>query len=539
MKCIYLFCCILFVTQITAQCPTGDITLKTQLEVNQFPTNYPGCVNMNFSMTITEIYPADITSLAPLSGIVSIGGNLTVQGNDALPNLSGLSGLTSVNGNLKVADNDLMVSFSGLNGLTTVGGEFIVDANPAMATFTGLNSINSIGGQIQILSNNVLTSINGMSSLATLNGGLKIINNPLLENISGLNNITSIGGPTFIMNNNALSSMSALNGITSINGPMLIVNNPALTSVAGLEDVINIAGGLTINANNLLTDLSGINSLGSLGGSLTITNQPNLVSISTLSTLTSVGGMIKIENDPLLINLYGLENITSGISDVQLMNNGSLVGCAVQSICTYLNIPSNPATVYSNSGDCNTRDGILGVCAELISPVELVYFHGKYVQKHVLLEWKTESEFENAYFTIEHSVDGIHFSELSRMEGQLTTNTPHLYSYVDNTPRSGKNYYRLTAIDLQGNPTYSPVRLVELPDSKMVHMYPNPCKDWIYLTAIPDDAEIQILSMDGKMMYQSATYDGPISVSTIENGLYQIVINHQGSQQHIPLHILK
>jgi hypothetical protein len=48
------------------------------------------------------------------------------------------------------------------------------------------------------------------------------------------------------------------------------------------------------------------------------------------------------------------------------------------------------------------------------------------------------------------------------------------YTYLDTSPQSGKNYYRLKAVDNDLAFEYSPVVVAESKNDKQIAVYPNP-----------------------------------------------------------------
>ncbi len=93
-------------------------------------------------------------------------------------------------------------------------------------------------------------------------------------------------------------------------------------------------------------------------------------------------------------------------------------------------------------------------------PVELLYFRGAHKDNVNKLHWKTASELNNDYFTLEHSTDGLNWREISKVAGAGTTSTPLMYSYDHLHFEHIINYYRLTQTDFDGsNKVYIPVSI--------------------------------------------------------------------------------
>ncbi|MFT7557427.1 MAG: hypothetical protein ACI83D_000091, partial [Planctomycetota bacterium] len=68
----------------------------------------------------------------------------------------------------------------------------------------------------------------------------------------------------------------------------------------------------------------------------------------------------------------------------------------------------------------------------------------------VHLTWSTESEIQNDYFTLMHSVDGYDFEPVVIIDGAGTINEPRDYFFWD-AVGSGVHYYALWQTDLNGH----------------------------------------------------------------------------------------
>lgn len=91
-------------------------------------------------------------------------------------------------------------------------------------------------------------------------------------------------------------------------------------------------------------------------------------------------------------------------------------------------------------------------------PVELLSFTARYNGVNAVdLQWRTASEINNDYFTVERSSDAINFSPLIIRDG--AGNSSHVINYtdIDRSPLSGTSYYRLKQTDFNGTYTYSNV----------------------------------------------------------------------------------
>ncbi len=97
-----------------------------------------------------------------------------------------------------------------------------------------------------------------------------------------------------------------------------------------------------------------------------------------------------------------------------------------------------------------------------ILPIELLSFTAKAKHDVVETEWSTASESNNAFFTVERSVDAEHFEKVGRVEGAGNSNVKLDYTFNDDAPYQGVSYYRLRQTDFDGGRTYSVIRAVEI-----------------------------------------------------------------------------
>ena len=143
-------------------------------------------------------------------------------------------------------------------------------------------------------------------------------------------------------------------------------------------------------------------------------------------------------------------------------------------------------------------------------PVELVEFYVKYIDKSIELHWTTASEINNEGFEVERSIDGRNWELLDFVPGNGTTVEFQYYSYMDDHPVLGFNYYRLRQVDFDGAFEYSPVEVAIWQggsDSNELKLavLPNPATTWI-TAALPltikktDDIQFNIYDQIGRLV---------------------------------------
>lgn len=71
-------------------------------------------------------------------------------------------------------------------------------------------------------------------------------------------------------------------------------------------------------------------------------------------------------------------------------------------------------------------------------------------EQYVKLAWETSMEVQSKNFIVERSIDGIKFNVMSQIAASINSSTKKSYSYIDEKPFLGKNYYRLKFYDAAG-----------------------------------------------------------------------------------------
>jgi hypothetical protein len=164
-----------------------------------------------------------------------------------------------------------------------------------------------------------------------------------------------------------------------------------------------------------------------------------------------------------------------------------------------------------------------------VLPIGLVNFKATPDNSQVNLQWTTEMESNNNYFTVERSQDGVTFNDILQVPTQApggNSSTPLNYSGVDYHPYMGLSYYRLKQTDLSGNSSYTPIVPVNFAQKQNFAIYPNPSKGNLYVTGMDmntTSVQAQWFDMSGKLLVQVLTpvQGGAANLSVnLSNGIY-------------------
>ncbi len=172
-------------------------------------------------------------------------------------------------------------------------------------------------------------------------------------------------------------------------------------------------------------------------------------------------------------------------------------------------------------------------------PVTLLSFSATAKGQTNILNWTTVTELNNASFIIESSANGIDFTSMGEIKGAGTTSTPQYYTFLDNNPSKGINYYRLRQLDFDGKATFSKiVSLTNATDkTNTLKIYPSVTNHILTVDVqIELNATLFITdSMGRTVLSQSLDKTGftrmPLDVSAFSNGVYLLTIVSKSGQK--------
>jgi hypothetical protein len=161
-------------------------------------------------------------------------------------------------------------------------------------------------------------------------------------------------------------------------------------------------------------------------------------------------------------------------------------------------------------------------------PIELSKFRVQIAPNtSTLLSFTTATEKNNAYFAIERSSDGRAFTQIGEVKGAGTSLVQQDYTYTDEKPLRGINFYRLKQVDFDGQFTYSPVVSVVFGKVGNVVLYPTPTTSTMNVRleeAFQTEANWQVIDLMGRVVtegiFPAEQTDMQIPVGTLSEGNY-------------------
>jgi type IX secretion system substrate protein len=143
----------------------------------------------------------------------------------------------------------------------------------------------------------------------------------------------------------------------------------------------------------------------------------------------------------------------------------------------------------------------------------------------VALAWQVSAQIDNKGYYVEHSTDGSTWDELGFVQSAGTSKNSENYIYTDINPVAGSNYYRIKQVDMDGNASYSQIKMIALTGkNSQLSIWPNPAKDVVNVKydGNGNDARAMIFDQMGRMISSSVLHSGnnSVNVSNLSTGNY-------------------
>lgn len=409
--------------------------------------------------------------------------------------------------------NSSALNFTNGNQTVTMGGN--INTGPLTTSGSASFTLNpnagslGIGGDITVGGGNF--TINGGNGDITMSGALNINNGnfSLYDTLSVPGNIVANSG-----NNVQVfpeGRLIAQQNLTINSDESLIVGTnvapPPYADLIVFGDVNSLqSGDITVNQNGRVAIFGDINDDGQGGTFLQVQN----------------GGQMYVDGDI---------NFTGGGNTIINNNSSDPYGLYVNGD---INQSGGGSSTTGNVGDrsdmTDSNPDFEAWVGESIVPVELLYFSGKRENGVVVLSWRTASEQNNDFFSIERSLDGENFDLISKVDGFGTTKNVTDYSFSDFNSTNGMVYYRLCQTDFDGSMEMLKV-IVMGQDFSLVKVYPNPLgKDRLLkIQGAPVDSSYEIVDLTGKSMLVG-NLESELDLSSLKKGNYILTIQTRNSK---------
>jgi|GEM_PF-942321 len=223
----------------------------------------------------------------------------------------------------------------------------------------------------------------------------------------------------------------------------------------------------------------------------------------------------------------------NGVRLIQQFNisSGAVIGCDADADGIW---PDGSITVNPTGGTTalqitSTDAPIDGGSCFAILPVKLSSFA---VQKSGItsrISWTTSQEINSAAFVIERSANGSSWTTVGTVNAAGNSTVKLTYSFIDNAPAKGINFYRLKLVDADNRFSNSDIKSVLFSSADVVLITPNPASSFVNIYMSKNNnslTQIIVTDANGKMIERISTAEQTYQLKTsgYAKGLYIIKI---------------
>jgi hypothetical protein len=329
--------------------------------------------------------------------------------------------------------------------------------------------------------------------------------------------ITGFGNAYWDYNTNATASKTA-NGILQTFSPVAGGNRTNTGDGYSIIELI-IPAGVSNIAINLLCR---VNAAGEewwiddmeLIQQIQRPNNPIVTIPNSIDTTICFGDFINLAANSNIGTLEWFEQSSGGIA----IATGNSFTTPVLTQNTSYWVQSN------NSGCLSSRIQTNILIDGCFLPLELLDFYGRQNSNTVDLFWETANEINADYFVIEKSYDAIQWNEIGTVEAKGSYLYDLTYSFTDESPKNGNNYYRLKQYDNDGNYTIFHVINIETKKKNDTIIYHS--NGILWLKEIKDYSKYKLISLNGVVILEEKIISNNHSLETnhISSGLYFLLL---------------
>lgn len=182
----------------------------------------------------------------------------------------------------------------------------------------------------------------------------------------------------------------------------------------------------------------------------------------------------------------------------------------------------------------------------VVFPVELVGFNARQLEDKISLSWKTLSELNNNYFSIERSMDADNWNSIGEVQGNGTTSELQSYTFEDERPNWGTNYYRLKQVDFGGEFAYSTVLEINFISNGIssFQVYPNPGSNAVNVKFEEERGnyvKLEVFDTSGRLQLTSPVKKGinHIDTDNLAPGIYYFHMTQKNGLKEVEKFVKK
>lgn len=387
----------------------------------------------------TPIFLDEYTPAGVLVQSVALPIANVVGGNQAITT----SGAASADGLIKRSPNGSFVVIAGYNavpGVATIAGTTAASNNRIIATITNNKTINST----TLLGSSAFSGGNIRSAI-TLDGS-KFWSTGSNTGVV----FATLGGGTVT----TISTTATNNRAVNIYDGNIYSSNGSGSGTARLRMIT----GLPENTGNANNEISGFATSGTYADFIAFNRDPGVTGIDLVYVLNgnsvekfSFDGAVWTSRGTVVVgtNLSGITGRIDGANVIIFTTRSTELGTFTDNAAynatitgTYLQLATAPTNTAFRGVSLTPNDVAL--------PITLTEFAARQLNKNIQLRWSTGTESNTDRFEILRSGNNNQFELVGTVAAAGFSSKPLDYTWVDEFPLSGINYYKLRQVDIDG-----------------------------------------------------------------------------------------
>lgn len=541
------------VTAATTLFTTGTYSLTGYTEVFNGPVTFAGYgwTSIALTTTFTRTAGSNLQVLIIRTNGVAPATNTAPSFDCSLGNsAAGTSALTTrrYNGTSVPAENSTSLGTSNFRPAIRLARTY---ANDAALSFTSVGKLPvgyaSTEPVVAWVSNQGTNTLTNLTVTLNVTGANTYTANKNIASLApGASTTVAFDGyvPSAVGSNNIAVSIPADDYIGNNSAPSQVQLTTSSTYALSNDDAFTPGGSIGFNtgSGNLLVKMPVYKNNNLVSVRASITTEASAATKTVRGVILSSAGAILAQSPDYVIQNADLGNyvtftfpapVAVAAGSTYYIGLGQVANAAgyypVNTQGSKTNLAHSTILAGGAITDYNTFGSLMieGLFANTF-PVTLTSFNGIKESNVNRLFWTTSTEINNKGFELERSADGRTFSAIgfinSKAERGNSASTLS-YSFTDEKPLAGTNYYRLKQVDNDGKFSYSSV--VVLKGEKAFNIsavYPNPAKENIYVainSTKAGKANIAITDLSGKTVKQIPVnlVDGDNNIQVNLNGL--------------------
>ncbi|CAN5309694.1 hypothetical protein BH09BAC2_BH09BAC2_05460 [soil metagenome] len=171
-----------------------------------------------------------------------------------------------------------------------------------------------------------------------------------------------------------------------------------------------------------------------------------------------------------------------------------------------VNYTTNVATAggsWVNIGTSAPTGSTLTISAAV--PVTFVSLNAYQKNAGIQLDWNVANEIGIRNYEVQRSANGMNFGKQATVSAGINTGN---YTWFDNAPNNGVNFYRVSAVDMEGKISYTNiVKIVTGNNNSSIIISPNPVIGKTVTlqmnNILKGDYNVSVISLSGQVVYTS------------------------------------